>query len=447
MPAEEKKRPIRRLKTMYPLRAKVNEAYLKTMEATRAGKPTAWAMYNGFVADPIMKAMDIDVVYPENYGAVVAALGPCKEYLDAADAEGFPSHTCGYSRVGIGYTARMMKDLEGEIPPEAPMGGMPKPLFLLARSMGCDVGVKWFQSLGRYFDVPVWCLEFPLPGVKEFFMEGVFDRVVKLQMEHIGAFIAFLERLLGRKLDWDKFGRIVDTTIEIMRVWYEVNELRKAKPCPMHSRDFWSVFPAFGMLLGDIDDTLEKVRDMYQEVKGLADNHVSSVVPGEKYRLVFAELPPWHSLKFFDTLAERGWNFPVETFGYHPPEPADLSIYHDPLERLVRFTLQFTLGYYKRAFEENVPNLIGYPYLTFAREWKCDGVWLHPLLTCRSASLNLTYIASILMERLQVPSLMLEGDIVDLTLFDPEDALRRAEPFEETMEHYRKVRKKEGFDW
>ena len=443
----EKKRPINRLKTMYPLRAKVNEGYLAGAEAVKAGKPTAWSMYNFFLADIPMKAMDIEVLYPENYGAVVAALGPCREYLDIAEAESFPSHTCGYSRVTIGYTKRMMRDLGGEIPAEAPLGGMPKPLFLLARSMGCDVGVKWFQSLGRYMDVPVWCLEYPSPGVKESLRGDGIERAFQLQVEHTREFVAFLERLLDKKMDWDKFAKLTDTTIEIMRIWHEINELRKTKPCPMHSRDFWSVFPALGMLLGDINDTLKKVQDMYQEVKERVANHVSGLNIEEKYRLMFIELPPWHSLRFFDTLAERSWNFVVETYGYHPPPPIDLSAYHDPVERLVRFGLQVTLGLYGSCSRENISNFYIYPYLSFARDWKCDGVWVHPLRTCRSASLNLPSAATLLLERLKVPSLTIEGDIVDLTLFDPEDALRKAEPFEETMDHYRKLRKEEGFDW
>jgi hypothetical protein len=52
-----------------------------------------------------------------------------------------------------------------------------------------------------------------------------------------------------------------------------------------------------------------------------------------------------------------------------------------------------------------------------------------------------------LVEKMNVPSLSIEGDIVDLRLFSPEDALAKAEPFEETMEHYKKIREQEGFDW
>ena len=51
------------------------------------------------------------------------------------------------------------------------------------------------------------------------------------------------------------------------------------------------------------------------------------------------------------------------------------------------------------------------------------------------------------MEKLDVPSLVVEGDIVDLKLFDPADALRKAETFEETMDHYKRVRKEKGLDW
>ena len=333
------------------------------------------------------------------------------------------------------------------MPPEAPLGGMPKPIFLLASAAICDARYKWFQALGRYMDVPVWTLEAPSPGNKEFFIEGAFQRMVDLGVKHLRDFVAFVEQILGRKMDWDKLDETVNLMIEINRVWHEANELRKAKPCPMHSRDFWSAMPAALFLAGDLKDSLQLYQNAYEEVKDRVNNHVGAI-PEEKYRLVFAELPPWHSLGFFDKLAERGWNFVVESFGYRPPIPIDLSHVSDPLERITRFSLQLFAGYYEDAKKQNVlGGSFAYPYLKYAREWKCDGAMLHPLISCRSASTHLPYVSNMLMEKLKVPSLSIEGDIVDLRLFDPEDALAKAEPFEETMEHYRRVRKQEGFDW
>ncbi|MCK5181697.1 MAG: hypothetical protein KAQ73_04070 [Dehalococcoidia bacterium] len=95
MVGEKEKKTINRLQSMRPLRAKVNETYLKSVEAIQAGKPAVWAMLNLNYGDPILKAMDIEVVYPENYGAIAAATGVAQQYLDRADADGFPTHLCG----------------------------------------------------------------------------------------------------------------------------------------------------------------------------------------------------------------------------------------------------------------------------------------------------------------------------------------------------------------
>jgi len=447
MAKEEKKKAINRLKSMYPLRGKINEAYLKSAEAMAAGKPTVWGMLNFYFGDPILKAMDVEVVYPENYGAALAATGVARQYLDYADADGFPTHLCGYSRANFGYTSKMMKELGGKIPAEAPLGGMPKPVFLMGSTAVCDARYKWFQALGRYMDVPVWTFEAPAPGVKEMFMEGSYERMVELGVENLKAFVEFVERLLGKKMDWGRLDETVDLMIEVNHVWHEINEMRKERPCPMHSRDFWSAMSPALFLMGELKDTLECFRAMQEEVKDRLENKVGAI-DNEKYRLVFAELPPWHSLDFFDKLAERGWNFVVESFGYRPPMPMNLSGISDPLERITRFSLQVFSGYYKDALEQNIPaGSFAYPYLKFAREWRCDGALLHPLISCRSASTHLPYVSDMLLERLKVPSLTIEGDIVDLRLFNPEEALAKAEPFEETMNYYKDMRKQEGFDW
>lgn len=443
----EKKKAIRRLKSMYPLRAKVNESYLKGTEAVKSGKPVVWGMLNYYYGDAVLKAMDVEVVYPENYGAALAAFGVAQKYLDIADADGFPTHLCGYSRANIGYTSRMMKELGGEIPSDAPLGGMPKPVFLMSSTAVCDARYKWFQALGQYMDVPVWTFEAPGPGLKEFFMEGAYERMIEMGVKHLRDFVAFVERMVGKKMDWDKFNETVDVILEINRVLHETNELRKAKPCPMHSRDFWSAMTPALMLMGDIKDSLKCYYELYSEVKEMADNHIGAI-ENEKYRMVFAELPPWHSLALFDRLAERGWNFVIESVGYHPPLPMDLSGVKDPVEKITRFSFQKFLGLYRDAKEHNITaGALAYPYLKYVSEWKCDGALLHPLISCRSASTHLPYVGNMLLELLKVPSLTIEGDIVDLRLFDMEDALAKAEPFEETMEHYRRVRKQEGFDW
>ena len=445
MVEEKKEKAINRLETVYPLRALINETYTKSVEAAKRGKPTAWCMVNWWLGDPILKAMDVEIVYPENYGAVCAAFGAAPPYLERSSAEGFPTHMCGYARNCLGYTARMA-DL-GEIPPEAPLGGMPKPMLLLSSGAICDARYKWFQALGRYLDAPVWTLEFPHPGIKESLIEGSYEHAINFMVEELKEFVAFIEHLLDKKMDYDKLEEIIKDIIEMNRIWHEINELRKARPCPMHSRDFWTGMNASLYPSGNLKVPIDLYRKMYDEVVYRVNNKIGAI-PEEKYRLAFAELPPWHSLGFFDRLAEKGWNFVIESWAYHPPKPIDLSKVSDPLERIAKYSYQWLTGYYAgAAIAKEAFGYMAYPYLEFARDYQIDGAFFHFLLTCRAASTHLILAQNQLMEKLKIPSQLVEGDIVDLKLFDPADALRKAEIFEEAMSHYQMVRREEGLKW
>jgi benzoyl-CoA reductase subunit B len=442
-----RKKTIRRLQSMYPLRAKINESYQNSLTAMKDQKPTVWSMANWWQADPIFKAMDLEVIYPENYGAVLAASGQAAQYLDIADADGFPTHLCGYARVNFGFVSKRLTG-DATSMSEAPMGGLPHPVLLLSSGHICDARVKWFEALGHYLNTPVWMMETPTPGVEELFVNGAFEQAVAFVMDELREFIAFMEKLLQKKMDWDRYDEVVSDMLDLCQMAHETFELRKLHPCPMHSRDFWSVMPSYLFLLGDLKASIRLFHNLKQELLSLVKEMKGAVEP-ETYRLAFAEIPPWHSLEFFDQLAERGWNFVVETWGYHPPLPVEgIREIHDPIRRHALFHLQFISARYKTAaLEQEYFGYLGYPYLDYVRDYQCDGIFLHPIVTCRSTSVHLPYVQSLLLEKAKVPSLVVEGDIVDLRLFDPIEALRRAEAFEETMQYYRNIRKADGMKW
>jgi benzoyl-CoA reductase subunit B len=454
MSEEEKKRSINRLKSMYPLRALMDKNYKAAQEAKEEGRPVAWCMQESY-ASPFLNAMGIDSVYPENYGTVCAATGAAVSFLERSEAEGFPNHLCGYAQNCLGYVAKMT-DLDWKIPPELPQGGMPRPILLVGSGMGCDARFKWFQALGKYMDVPLWVIEFPTAYGKENLMEGAHERSIQFLIKELKAFAAFLERLMGKKMDWAKLREDIDNTMAMDAVWWEINELRTARPGPMHSRDFWSSMSASLFRTKDPQAVTQLYKDMLEEVKYRVKNKISAINVEEKYRMIFIGLPPWHALKFFDRLAERGWNFVTEQ-AYHPPQPMDLAGIEDPVERLVRYRHQgmerlIDANFQVKEAEEikkemkktdAVPKLS----LKHIKDFQADGGFLHPLLTCRTATASLKLMEGGMMKYWNVPCISIEGDIVDTRLFDPEDALQKARAFEETMDHYKQVRRKAGREW
>ncbi len=434
---------------MYPLRNMVDQRYQASQDAIKQGKPVAWCMIDFGIATPFLEAMDIATIFPENYGPVCAVNGVVGGFLDRATAEGFPNHMCGYCRNCLGYSS-IMQEI-GEVPPQAPSGGMPKPALLMATGRVCDAHFKTFQAAARYLDSPMWIIDQPQPGEIEALLPGSYERDVKYMVGELKEFAKFLERLMGRKMDWNKYETIVNGRIEVNKIWYEINEMRKAVPGPMHARDFWSSMSA--AIFGGADYEVNKklFHDMYDEVKYRVDNKISAINFPEKYRMTFYVLPPWHSLGFFDKLAERGWNFVIEE-AYHPPKPRNLQLISDPVERSVRFCIP-GLG---NTIEDNFPEAEaadikkeilkkGYSHrLTVkqAQDYKVDGALLQPLLTCRAYTLHQPSISDQLLKMACVPSMSVEGDTVDVSLFDPEAALRRADAFEEQMDHFKEVREK-----
>lgn len=455
-PTSGKPRPINRLKTMYKIRAIQDENLKSTQEGNKEGRPVAWSMQEQY-ATPFFNAIGIDTVYPENYSSVTAAAGRATPFLERCEAEGFPNHVCGYAQACIGYAATMMRDYDGEIPPGAPQGGMPKPILLVSSGMGCDARFKWFEALGRYMDAPQWVIEAPMGMGKESMMEGAHEATVRFMVKELRDFAAFLERVVGRKIDWDKFEQDIDSQMEMNNVWWEVNETRKAVPGPMHSRDFWACMNASLFRARDPERLRGLYAELLEEVKDRVANKVAGINRPEKYRMTFVGLPPWHALDFFDQLADRGWNFVTEG-SYHPPRPFDLSHISDPVERWVRYRNQGIEHQIDCNFPPDEAERIKAEIkrggtgrrMTYKgmRDFKVEGAFLHPLLTCRTATAGLNLQAKQLMEVWKIPSLIIEGDIIDTRLFNREEALRKAEAFEETLDHYKKVRKEEmGLEW
>ena len=241
-PEKVKIRPINRLQSMYALRAEVDKMYEAGEKARAEGKPVAWVML-GQWAEPILTAMDVITIYPENYGSVCAAAGKALPFLELSDAEGFPTHICGYARNCFGYSVKMLES-NGNIPPEAPMGGMPRPDLLVASSEICDARFKWFQALGRYFKAPLWTIETPYPGLRESLEKGSDERNIKFIGTQLKEFVNFLEQNLGKRMDWDKLDSTARGIAQLNRIRWEINRLRRARPGPMHSRDFWSSMSA-----------------------------------------------------------------------------------------------------------------------------------------------------------------------------------------------------------
>lgn len=396
----------RRLEATNSLKSLIKGYYEDLFAAEREGRPAAWL--NVGVPCEIFYAMDIFPFYPENYGAACGATHMTPELSTVAEARGYHGDLCGYVRAVVGSV------LSGK----GPYGPLPRPAIQVDSMNSCIMIMIWWRAVEREWEVPTFVVDTPLvrsdcTGINLDYVHAELQRMV-----------AWVEERTGRSLDLGRLREIVRLSNEGKELWAEVLELRRALPCPITAADiFTHMFPM--VALRGTPQYVAHLRALRDEVKQRVEEGFAAV-PGERYRLLWDNLPPWFDLKLFEELAEQGANFVIDTYtqawGPRYMGPVDVE---DPLR---------SFAAYMGAGFLNVQ--IGRRYDLIAELvdlYGVDGVVFHSDRSCKPFSLVQPELKRLLQERKGVPSLLLEGDHNDQRLFDRQRGMKQLESFLEVL--------------
>src|SRR3990172_6549013 len=145
---------VRPLKMTEKLPDLVNKYWQQVWEKKREGKLVAWCSGSG--PFELLKAMDIEVVWPESYGSLCGVAGISTEQCERADALGYSSDLCSCIRTFIG----VVDGTPAMEPAMLPYGGLPKPDLLVCMPRCPGVNQTW-EKWSRYFDIPLLIMERP----------------------------------------------------------------------------------------------------------------------------------------------------------------------------------------------------------------------------------------------------------------------------------------------
>jgi benzoyl-CoA reductase/2-hydroxyglutaryl-CoA dehydratase subunit BcrC/BadD/HgdB len=397
-------------KKVRPLTKKISQ---EAHEAAAEGRPIAYC----FVVsqyDEIIRALGITPVWTENYSAITTIKRQSERFIVSADEAGFPRNLCTYCTIQEGFD--VLRHQLGEMPPDAPDGGLERPSMMLGTGMMiCDPRYKSYQIAQRYNDVPVYITDLQWPPVdcnlKE--VEGYY---IKHTLEELQGLVNSLEKQVGKKMDWDELDRRIELSNKTYEVWYAAYQLRKAVPAPMPTEDALTTMVPGYFWMGT-EEALQFYQDLYAELEERIKNKTPVIDP-EKYRLCWAfGLPPWFGLVMFNYFESLGAVFPIE-ISYHPHAPVEIpaSAKH-PLEKLAwRFFRQFTRRH--ELAKGHTGNLEVEWLLELIEDYKIDGVVAHRANTCRTIHVGQIHTLNVLKDNKDIPTLILESDICDVTAFD-----------------------------
>jgi benzoyl-CoA reductase/2-hydroxyglutaryl-CoA dehydratase subunit BcrC/BadD/HgdB len=281
---------------------------------------------------------------------------------------------------------------------------------------------------------------------------------IKYIVSELRGLIKFLEKQTQKKMDYDRLSELVDLSERTWNLIWEAYELRRAVPTPMGTGDAMNTMVPLVFMMAT-----QEGHNFFMELNKELKEKIArkeGVIEDEKYRLIWGGgLPSWFALKDFNYFNSKGAVFPVETT-YRLIEPLyrlNIPETNDPLERLAYRWFRYWTYWYDKAkkrpgSEPDVERLIQY-----IEDYKIDGVVMHEAFSCRTWHLGLIWQLNQLKEiykpipvlvlgpngkkkeeNRELPSLILESDIIDISSYSEVDTRNQIDAFIETLESVKK---------
>jgi bcr-type benzoyl-CoA reductase subunit B len=369
-------------------------------------KPVAWVTSGAPVE--LLRAFDFYTLYPENHGALCGAqkLGP--ELCAIAEEHGYHQDLCSYARIDLGVC------FSGK----TPVGKLPKPDLLFCGNNICQTVVYWYRVLAHHWKIPLLLFDTP------YNFEDLTAHDLSYMVRQLEEMIPVLEQVSGRRFNPQKFSEVTRIAKESSNAWGEVLAAMKARPAPM------TIFEAFGHLapivsLRGLPVALEYYATLLDELKERIDRGIGAVRP-ERKRLMWDNIAIWYKVgEFANLFAERGMNFVTATYTNAWAETTAYLDESRPFESMARayslVILNNNLNHRLKLMERLI------------KEYQVDGLVIHSARSCKPYSVGQYDLKRLLMDRLQVPSVVIEADITDSRAYSEEQGRTRLEAFFETM--------------
>jgi len=433
-------------------------------------------------------AFDLNIVYPENQAAGIAANRDGEIMCQAAEDLGFDNDICGYARISLAYSAgkraakkldpvtleyvidptsgKPLKDENGNVVKDengkpvkdpktlqpytelvdiydiwalpdgeekekrlAAIKGyrqmqVPMPDFVLCCNNICNCMTKWYENIARMHNIPLIMVDIPYNNTVE--VDDTYVAYIRGQFDRA---IEQLEEISGRKFDEKKFEEACANANRTAQAWLRVCDYLQYKPAPYSGFDLFNhmadvVTARSRVVTAEAFELLEK--DLEEMIK---NGETTTPFP-EKYRVMFEGIPCWPKLPaLFKPLKENGVNVTAVVYA-----PAFGFVYNG-LDEMVR---AYCKAPNSVCIEQGVDWREG-----ICRANKVDGVLVHYNRSCKPWSGYMAEMQRRWSADLGVPCAGFDGDQADPRNFNAAQYETRVQGLVEAMEQ-NAMKKQEG---
>ncbi len=388
----------------------VMDAYFKSMMGPeKSGKKIAYCTSVG--PAELLRALDFEVYFPENYGAMLGSSRMAADMIPLANARGFSPDICSYLTSDIGSY------LKGEGPfNKMNLPGPPKADVLVFNTNQCRDVKDWFQFYGREWGVP--CIGVHTPrSIGD--VDGAVVSTVARQIEEL---VPALEKVAGKKLDMDKLKEVITLSKKCTELWKGVLRAATHVPTPISFFD-GTIQMGPAVVLRGTQQAIGYYETLLEELNRRIASGVGAV-DGEKFRIYWEGMPIWGKLKnlavqFIELKTAVVASTYCNSWIFEDLDP------HKPFEGMARAYSALFICRSDGPKEAYLERMI--------KDYTIDGVLYHNAKTCPNNSNSRYGMPKRLRDKTGKPYLVIDGDLNDMRLYSEEQTRTNIEAFIEQL--------------
>lgn len=381
------------------------EGLIKYLQRIQRAKEegTPLIAHTVMIPTEILYAMDLAPMHLEaTSNMMTILLDQYGERFDAARGFGMAPEICSAHRLLTGGYLE---------------GSMPKADAVIWTNQVCDNTAKAGDALMDLNNCPGTFLDRPYDNKPS---------SVDYLVSELKSMVAFLEEKTGRKMDYDRLGEVVNLSQRVTDLYREIYEIRKSVPAPMRNRSLQSIYVT-EMLLTGTPEAVAFFEGLRDEIRDRAGTISSSE---EDYRLLFLFLPPSYEMKLLDWMErEHRAKSVMEPFIFYWAEGERMDP-KKPIESLAKKSFYRSLVRQMHGPADYVLEDV----IKLAGEFKAEGVVYFAHIGCRQACALIRTLKDALQQDLDIPTLVVDCDVMDPSLTNSEDLRNKFEGFFEILD-------------
>jgi benzoyl-CoA reductase/2-hydroxyglutaryl-CoA dehydratase subunit BcrC/BadD/HgdB len=354
----------------------------------------------------IYEAMDVVGIFNEFWGVIsdVVKVESVPEALSISLSTGTPNEVCSFFR-----------NMDGLMH----VGKWPKTDAMIYATSSCD-NVKAFHTLGRRYGIPDFGMERPyLPFTPR--------AMAHWREEHL-RLIAFLEKLTGKKLDYDRLKETMRLSHRLTELALDIDTLNAHVPTPMSAECFGGVLLALRLLCGT-QEAVDFLESMKAELEERIANGVGAV-PQERFRVIWSAFTPFWDTGLMAFMQQKYGAVSVTEVLQRWRGKADWMIDPDDPIACLAYRTQMAPG---NCQYSPSPDWAG-QVVEQARKFKADGAIFNNNWGCKQAAGLGPMVRDELMRQCKVPTLTLNVDVIDATFTSRAEVEAQMDSFFEMIE-------------